>query len=244
MPYKNFLVLLLVLLSRSSVVAQAELYHMELLLKLDSLSKDSSVSRYFATLYLETVQLSMQHYVDADSGQQAFVRRFEMAFAAHFFRADQNKGHTPETAAWRNYYSDIPKNALQLKLLGINAHINADLASTLSGSFSPEELKANKKYFLRFQKGLKKQFFLFYEKYKGAALITRILDKLPFHLARSYAVSMMSRWRKRQYRIALLHFQHPEKAARLRVRTSRRKEWTDRQVLRHFQALFVTFAHR
>ncbi|MBN8689000.1 MAG: hypothetical protein J0M10_18460 [Chitinophagales bacterium] len=238
-----FLLLLLVLLSRQPVAAQTDMYQVELLSALDSLSKDSSVSRHFAALYLETVQLSMQHYANADSGQLAFIRRFELAFAAHFFRADQYKGQTTETAAWRNYYNDIPKNALQLQLLGINAHINADLASALSGSFSLEELKANKKYFLRFQKGLKKQFFLFYDKYKGAALITRMLDKLPFHLARSYAVTMMSGWRKRQFRIALLHFQDPEKAARLRGRTSRRKEWTDRQVLRHFQALFVTFAH-
>lgn len=234
MLYKTPFLLLLLLLARLSVSGQASLYQVELLFKMDSLSKKEAPSRHFASLYLETMQLSMLHFAQSDSGHLDFIHRFEVAFAEHFFRATGSQGRDPEAAAWLTYFNDRSKNALQYQLLGINAHINADLSSALIHTFSLTELKANKKAFLRFQQGLKSQFFRFYELNKKATWFTRFLDNIPFNLARGYGSSMMSRWRKRQYKIALLHFKNPEKSIRLRSKTQAHKDWIDQQILRLF----------
>lgn len=201
--------------------------------QLDSIASGPSVSRHFARLYTETVLLSLQHYQHQDPSRREFIRRFEERFAAFFFRASLTEGNGDSSAVWKNYYSDSSRTPLQYQLLGINAHINADLSAALISTFSQEELRDNRKEFLRFQQGLRVQFHHFYSENIGATRLTRVLGVLPFDLARRWGSNMMRRWRKRQFRIAWTHFSNPEKSARLLRQTNRARERTDRLILRH-----------
>lgn len=223
----------LFLLSGSTLFSQEDEPSIRLARQLDSIANEPAVSRHFARLYTETVLLSLQHYQAWDPVHKDFIRRFEDSFAGYFFRAAMTNGKGDGAAAWNNYFSDSSRTPLQYQLLGINAHINADLSATLITTFTKEELINHRKEFLRFQKALRIQFFRFYEVNIGATRLTRIFGTLPFGLARNWGSAMMSGWRKRQFRIAITHFTNPEKSARLLRKTNRVKERTDRLILRH-----------
>jgi hypothetical protein len=201
--------------------------------KLDSLSTTNRLSRHFARLYTETVLLSLQHYQSAGSRERDYLRRFETAFADLFFRADATLGNGAGAEAWTNYYRDTSLSPLHYQLLGINAHINADLSEALINGFSLEELRIFRKDFLRFQRGLRQQFHWFFEDNISTNRTTRIIGQFPLGLTRNWGSSMMKRWRKRQYRIAVTHYTAPEKSAKLRRKTARAKERTDRLILRY-----------
>jgi Family of unknown function (DUF5995) len=204
-----------------------------LALQLDSIAASAGPSSHFARLYTETVLISLQHYQHADTREKEFIQRFEQTFAGYFFRAAASRGQGPGSEPWKVYFGDSLLSPLQYQLLGINAHINADLSAALSGVFSAKELEAHKKSFLRFQKGLRKQFRQFYDENVRSASLTRLLDKLTLGLTRSYGSVMMVSWRKRQFRLALWKSTHPQKEARLKTKITRRKERIDRLILRH-----------
>lgn len=204
-----------------------------LAIQLDSMAATPDIHRHFAKIYSASVLRSIQHYQEASASEQYFIHRFEHLFAGYFFRAAASRGQGPGAEAWKAYFHDSTLSPLQYQLLGINAHINADLSVTLTEGFSLDELKAHKKTLLRFQAGLRKQFILFYEENWRTSHLTRLLHQLTFGLARPYGAVKMYQWRKRQYRLAVLHITHPGKEARLKRKTARHKERIDRLILRH-----------
>ncbi len=229
----RFLYFLVILCCGLCLNAQEKDPGIRLALQLDSIAVSADPASHFASLYTETVLISLQHYQQADTREKDFIQRFEQTFAGFFFRAAASKGRGPGSEPWQLYFSDSTLSPLQYQLLGINAHINADLSAALTGVFSEEELQAHKKTFIRFQAGLRKQFRHFYDEHVQSTNLTRFLDKLTLGMTRSYGSVMMAGWRKRQFRLALWKFTNPEKEARLKSKTIRRKERIDRLILRH-----------
>ena len=231
-----FLLTLLIavsLLAGPALHAQPDDPEIRLALQLDSLGTSNRLSRHFARIYTETVLSSLQHYNTAGAREKEFIHRFETAFAGLFFRADSTQGKVPGAEAWFTYYSDSNRSQLQFQLLGINAHINADLSVALIRSFSLDELRIYRKDFLRFQQELRRQFYRFYADNIGSTRMTKALGLVPLGLSRSIGSTMMGKWRKRQYRIAITHYSDPDKSAKLQRKTARAKERTDRLILRY-----------
>ncbi len=229
----RLLFLLLFFNSGRSLTAQENDPDLRLAMQLDSMAATADLHRHFAKIYTTTVLQSMQHYQRATENELYFIRRFEHLFAGYFIRAAASRGQEPGTEAWQAYFHDSTLSPLQYQLLGINAHINADLSVTLTTGFSLEELKMHKKTLLRFQAGLRKQFMLFYEENWRTSHLTRLLHQLTFGLARPYGAVKMYQWRKRQYKLAVLHITQPGKEARLKRKTARHKERIDRLILRY-----------
>ncbi len=229
----SFYLLLLFLLTGITLYSQEDEPAVRLARRLDSIASAPGVARHFARLYTETVLLSLQHYQREDPVHKEFIRRFEESFAGFFLSAAKTMGSGEEAVPWKRYFRDTSHSPLQYQLMGINAHINADLSAALIRTFTEEELRSYRKEFLRFQYSLRVQFFRFYEANIDASGLTRILGSLPFGLARNWGSTMLLRWRKRQFRIAISHFSNPEKSARLLRRTNRAKERTDRLILRY-----------
>lgn len=229
----RLLFLLLFFNSGQSLNAQENDPDIRLAMQLDSMATTADLHHHFAKIYTTSVLRSIQHYQGASESELYFIRRFEHLFAGYFFRAAACRGRGPGTEAWQAYFHDSTLSPLQYQLLGINAHINADLSVTLTEGFSLEELKVHKKTFLRFQVGLRKQFMVFYEENRRTNHLTRLLHQLTFGLAKPYGAVMLYQWRKRQYRLAVLHKTRPGKEARLKRKTARHKERIDRLILRH-----------
>ncbi len=205
-----------------------------LLLKLDSTRNASLPGRYFAGLYFETTERAIRFYENAEAPARDFIRRFEARFAGFFFRATEAyRLQQVIPTAWQAYFSDTSLSPLQYQLLGINAHINGDIWQALTAEFSAAELKANRKNYLRFNKGLSAQYRSFYERSVGSSAATKLLDDLSFGLSKFYGRTLLLRWRKRQLKMAFLYFSDREKFGVRLTRLNRQMAHINRLVLRH-----------
>jgi hypothetical protein len=200
--------------------------------QLDSLSKTTTVSRHFASLYLETTLIAVEFFNNAPAGEKQFIEKLEQHFAGYFFNA-ATAAEKDRSPVWQAYFRDSTLSPLQYQLLGINAHINGDIWQALTSAFSLAELKQYKKSYNRFQSGLKQQFRHFYQDNRKAAPVTKLIDRGSGGLAGQYGTFMLSRWRKRQYRLAILHFTNPGKCLKRLAGITRKKEILDRLILRH-----------
>lgn len=200
--------------------------------QLDSLSKSNSLSRHFATLYLETTLIAIRFFNKAPAREKQFIERLEHNFSGFFLKAASAK-QEERSAIWQNYFRDSSLSPLQYQLLGINAHINGDIWQSLVSEFSLEELSANKKSYSRFQRGLKLQFRRFYRESRETNFVTRLLDRGTAGFAAEYGIVMLARWRKRQYQLAILHYTNPEKCKKRLEVITRKKERLDQLILRH-----------
>jgi hypothetical protein len=221
-----------ILLISSALQAQENDPDIRLARQLDSLAKTTTVSRHFASLYLETTLIAIDFFNHAPAGEKQFIEKLEQQFAGYFFKA-VTAAENDRSPVWKIYFRDSTLSPLQYQLLGINAHINGDIWQALTSAFSLAELKLYKKSYNRFQSGLKQQFRHFYQENRNAAPITRLIDRGSAGLAVQYGTLMLSRWRKRQYRLAILHFTQPEKCRKRLAGIMRKKERLDRLILHH-----------
>lgn len=206
----------------------------ELLKKLDSISKSSSITRHFASLYFETTVLSIVFFANADPAVKSFIERLENNFAGFFFQsADAYFNKTEIPVVWQSYYRDSTLSTLQYKLLGINAHINGDIWQALTSEFSGKELMKNRNIYLRFQKALQKQYLRFYDEYVSSNLKTGLLNNTTLGLTKIYGKMMLSRWRKRQLRLAILYHTDKTKFEDALSSLTRKREELNRLILRN-----------
>lgn len=230
-PPKNLLLFLWLLVYRPAASQEPD-PEFRLLQQLDSVAKSPSPARYFAVLYLETTGRAIAFYQEARPAEKEFIERLELNFAGYFFRAaTQPPGELSQV--WKPYFSDSSLSAFQYQLLGINAHINGDIWQALVTGFTPEELRVHRRHFTRFQQGLKKQFCQFYWDNVNTTPVTRLLHAGTGGLSRIFGIMMLSRWRKRQYRLARFYYSDPGKFSRLLQKITRKKERLDRLVFRH-----------
>lgn len=198
-----------IILNASSQVSDSEI---QILQKLDSIRKSASVSKYFAEIYFNTTGRAITYLIDKPSPEKEFIRRMEKRFASYFFRAvDANFKDEKMPEEWNSYYSDTSLSPLKLSLLGINAHINGDIWQTLVTEFSVNELKKYRYSYLKFNKELAKEYNNFYDQWYNSQPRIRVLHMLSIGMSKFYGRTLLKKWRKRQYRIALLHYQNPEK---------------------------------
>jgi hypothetical protein len=178
-----------------------------LLKKLDSASKAPSISRHFATLYLETTQLALDYFSAADKPVQEFMQRLEQRFADYFFTAAEAfENKQPLPAEWNNYYADTNLTRLQYFLLGANAHINGDIWKALTTEFSLEDIRENKRYYFKYERKLASVYRDMYRVAKDSVIKLKWLHTITLGLDREYGRWMLAKWRKRQMRMAILYY--------------------------------------
>jgi hypothetical protein len=230
----NFLIIPFLFYNSYCCLAQVSNPEMNLLTKLDSITKSSSVSRHFAGLYLETTVEAVIYFQQKDERQRQFIHRLEESFARYFFDAAEafKKGEKP-APAWQAYYADTTLTPLQYELLGINAHINGDIWQALVAEFRPEEISQNKTAFLAFQKGLNAVYQRFYRRATTLHIKTKMLHTLSFGLDQLYGKLMLNRWRKRQIKLADWYFKNPDLFRKKNVNLQKKMHALNRLILHH-----------
>ncbi|WP_068166695.1 DUF5995 family protein [Rhodococcus phenolicus] len=96
---------------------------------------------FFAALYRQVTLEVRRGIVSGDFDDGARMRVFDAAFANRYFSAYESS--PPPTRSWRVTFDAIassPLIVMQNLLLGINAHINLDLAVVTGTSFHGREL--------------------------------------------------------------------------------------------------------
>ncbi|MBI5858847.1 MAG: hypothetical protein HZB42_14545 [Sphingobacteriales bacterium] len=192
----------------SSQVSDDEI---NLLKQLDSIQNSNSVSKYFGSLYFKTTADAVNFFLEKENKEREFIHRFEIRFAAFFLRsAEAYRSGNSIPAEWESYYTDS-LSPLQYKLLGINAHINGDIWQALTTGFTPDEIRAGRKSYYKFEKSLIKIYRDFYNESFESNRKIRLMSSATGGLDKLYGKLMLGRWRKRQIELALLYFSNKPK---------------------------------
>jgi hypothetical protein len=205
---KILLLVILIYTSGLSAISQTN----GLLEKLDSISKTQSISRHFARLYYYTTVEAVNFFAGSEDETRGFMEKLEENFGDYFIRAAQafeNKQTIPVN--WRYYYADTNRSAIQYLLLGANAHINGDIWKALTSGFSLQEIRAAKKEYFHFNKGLKKIYAAVYQAAIADSKKIRRLHRFSFGFDKLYGKLMLKKWRKRQMQLALCYFTDKKK---------------------------------
>ncbi|MBS1511542.1 MAG: hypothetical protein JST86_11915 [Bacteroidetes bacterium] len=176
---------------------------------LEHIAAQETPAKYFAQLYHGIIEKTNDYAATLPDSVQRFVFRFESLFAPFFFQS-YNKyiHHEQPDAPWVRYFDSVPKNPLQYMFIGMNAHINGDMCLALVNQFSYDTIKKYRVPLLHFQSVLNAYFD---SVYTGGWHYHRVceLNLLSFGADRQLGKYMISHWRKRQERLALLYYSHP-----------------------------------
>jgi hypothetical protein len=242
---KWILIFLPVVLFSLRVSPQMSDSEIVLLKKLDSVKNSSSVSKYFADLYFNTTIRAVNFFQHKEQEQKNLIVRFETRFAGLFFKAAEaysNNDSIPKE--WEAYFDDSTFSPLVYKLFGINAHINGDIWQALTAEFNLEELEQLKKSYSGFQKALAKQFREFFQESYADSREVRRMHYSSAGLEKLYGKWMLTKWRKRQYRIAMLFYSDPEQFKNELIRLNKKMEHINDLIFRYLTPGFVIFATR
>lgn len=220
--------------SSSAIKAQPDDPELIVLKKLDTLQKSTSIARHFASIYFETTERAITYSNRKNESSRDFMERMETTFASYFFySANAFNTGSAVAPAWKTYYADTTLSALQYQLLGINAHINGDIWQALVNAFSEDELQNNRKNYFHFQKELVSQYRGFYDRSIRTNLTTRLLHKGSLGLSKWYGNWMLKRWRKRQWKLAILYYNDQEHFQKRLQKLTRKMDQINDIILRH-----------
>lgn len=178
-----------------------------LLVRLDSVRKSPSVSRYFAEIYFETTVNAIQFFSRSDQKVKELIDRMQLRFADYFFYSAHAFREGREIPApWKAYYSDSSASALRCMLYGINAHINGDIWQAITAEFSADEIKSLKPHYLAYRKGLLEIYRQLYKQAIETHSLIGLVHRSSFGLDKLYGKIMLKRWRKRQLRLSELYY--------------------------------------
>lgn len=220
---RNIIVYLFILMPGLSTRAQNNKEALKVLAQLDSIRKGNSPARYFAAIYYDVVESAIPWMATRDARQQQLMDRLERRFAEYFFcgvTASVNGGELP--SSWHAYYSDASASELRHWLLGINAHINGDIWQAITSEFSPEELRLVKPVYFSYHKQLVRAYERIYEQAWAGEPKIRRLHAFSLGIDRLYGRLLLSRWRKRQVRLAELYFSDRRRFDRQLARVQRK----------------------
>ncbi|MFN8250525.1 MAG: DUF5995 family protein [Ferruginibacter sp.] len=199
-----------------------------------AISKDSSISRYFAALYY-TSGLAADHYAVAQPADACrFLRKFKDSFAIFFLEANKRyQQKQPQSPGWQQYYADTSLNTLQYYFLGMNAHINGDMWQALVKAHPYDSIRKYRKPFLAFQHSLSRLFDTIYAGFTNNKKLKRF-HVLTLGTDKYYGKRMMLQWRKRQVKLALLFYSRPAAFKRRLKKNRRRMQRLDHFIIKRF----------
>lgn len=202
--------------------------------QIDSIAGSNGKARPFAEVYkhsMENISLQMQ---TMDTAFQAFVIKFETAFARYFLDAcfEHEKGQLPATSEWTCFFSGSNLPEWKRILLGVNTHVNIDIWAALVNSFPATIIKKNRKQFLSFQSSISKVYDRLFDTLLSRSGYMRFITAVTFHLDKKLGERILLKWRKRSVKLAILFYDHPERFKRKWEKVQRKKRNNDRIILR------------
>lgn len=217
-------------------IGQTSSYRSGLLVKLDSISQSTSISKHFAKLYYNTTVVADNFFANSDESVRSFMQRLEDRFGEYFFQAAYSyKTGNKIPDNWSTYFSDTSFSEVQYFLLGANAHINGDIWQALTTEFSLEEIRKNKEQYFSFYNGLKKIYANVYHTTILSAKKAQLLHHLSFGVDKLYGKMMLKRWRKRQMQLALFYFTNKLRFEKKLTRLKRKMAKLDRLICKNLR---------
>jgi Family of unknown function (DUF5995) len=198
----------------------------------DSIAQTKSTASVFAALYNKTMLEIEEQLKRMDTSTIRQIRKLEINFAEYFLKACQEFNDSKGVGEiWSAYFTIANLSPVQLKLLGINAHINGDLWQALKDSFSETEIKGISKTVFLFHQSL---LYIYKEVYREAITENRkikTLHILSLGLSQKYGKHLLSKWRKRQLKLASLYYFNKERFEKKKWSTEKKKTRIDNMII-------------
>jgi hypothetical protein len=212
----------------------------DFILTLDSLAKLAGTARAFAKLYKETTVAIYSQSKNLDTKAQRYTVTFQRIFLKYFLSAveSQEYNQLPASSPWHFYFSHPGLKTWQLQLIGVNAHVNADIWQALANNFSAEEIRGNRKQFLREQREIVKVFEPWFEEMMGKNSYVRFMNAVTKGMAKRMGAAWLYKWRERSIKLALLYLERPGKFQKKFLRVKKKKDKIDRLIMKE-QKIFL-----
>jgi Family of unknown function (DUF5995) len=203
----------------------------------DSIARSGETSSIFGSLYCKSMQGIEIQLQKMDTASVRQIRKLELNFAGYFIRACwQIKNDDSLDNNWGAYFKSGDLSPIQLKLLGINAHINGDLWKALRDSFSENEIKDISKTVFLFHQSLLVIYKEVYQQAKTESKKIKTLNTLSLGLSEKVGKHLLVKWRKRQLKLANLYYFNTVKFERLKKKTEKKKVRIDNMIIHRLAA--------
>ena len=162
-----------------------------------------------------------------------FITKFDENFSRYFLEAvAADKMHSLSQASpWYFYFSHPELKSWQLKLIGINTHINGDMWQAFVNNFSKAEIEKNKKQFLKVQNSIMRAYNPLFEEMIRDNGYLRFMNSFTKGFVKFSSEKWVYKWRKRSIKLAILYYDDPEKFKRKLIRVKKKKDKIDRLIL-------------
>jgi Family of unknown function (DUF5995) len=198
----------------------------------DSIARSGDISSIFGTLYSKTMQEIELQLQKMDTASVRQIRKLELNFSGYFIRAcRQVKNADSLDENWTAYFNTSKLSSVQLRLLGINAHINGDLWKALRDSFSENEIKGISKTVFLFHQSLLVIYKEVYREAKAENKKIKTLNTISLGQSEKFGRQLLVKWRKRQLKLANFYYFNITKFERLRKKTEKNKTRIDNMII-------------
>jgi hypothetical protein len=228
--YKRLLTILLILFAEKIYPQQGHSF--KEIQAVDSIVQTKSTASVFAALYSKTMVEIEKQLKQMDTSTINQIRKLEINFADYFLKAcsefiDSSKADK----TWSAYFATANLSPVQLQLLGINAHINGDLWQALKDSFSETEIKGISKTVFLFHQSL---LYIYKDVYHDAVTQNRKIKSLhnfSLGLSEKYGKHLLSKWRKRQIKLACFYYFNQERFEKKKRTIEKKKAHIDNMII-------------
>jgi hypothetical protein len=229
--YKKLLGILLILFAEKLYPQPAHSF--KEIQAIDAIAKTKNTASIFAALYSKTMLEIEEQLKLMDTATISQVRKLEINFSEYFLKAcrDFNDSNM-KGKVWSAYFTTAGLSPVQLQLLGINAHINGDLWQALKDSFSETEIKGISKTVFLFHQSLLHIYKEVYDEAVAANRKIKTLHILSLGLSEKYGKHLLSKWRKRQIKLASLYYFDQKRFEKKRCTTEKKKTRIDNMIIR------------
>jgi len=198
----------------------------------DSIAQTKSSSSVFAALYSKTMLKIEEQLKQMDTATINQIQKLEINFADYFLKAcNEFRDSSKADKTWSAYFATTNLSAVQLQLLGINAHINGDLWQALRDSFSETQIKDISKTVFLFHKSL---LYVYKDVYHDAIIQNRKIKSLhgiSLGLSEKYGRHLLSKWRKRQIKLASFYYFNQERFEKKKSSIEKKKVHIDNMII-------------
>jgi Family of unknown function (DUF5995) len=193
-----------------------------------SIAKDSTISKPFAQMYIQSIEISNIYLHTLTANEKEFIMQFSTKFSGLFFAAHNSfVNHHAIPSNWQFYYQQQHSNDLQYKFMGLNAHVNGDISLALIAAHHYDSILKYKTTIINFQKSFDVFFDSIY-KTTFAYKKLRHIHHITLGLDKWIGKRMVYRWRKRQVNLALWYHTNFPKYMRMRKRIDKQMQRLNR----------------
>jgi hypothetical protein len=205
--------------------------HSQLCNQLDSISRSEGIERHFAQVYVWATYAADKYISTLPDTPQILMIRLQENFAGLFYDGISDAITGKKNDVWMTYFKEKNLTPMQYRLLGTSNHINGDSWKVLTSSFTKEELYIIAPYYHHCTTELMSVLDSLHLYGIDHSRRMKLLHQISLGLDKPVAKKMLTKWRARQFEIALQYFDQPHSFEKLHLKTENKRIRMQRRII-------------